>query len=200
MNPEMVPKIEKGTNSKDYKEIINSPEFKEWFNNSVIVDKHNTPLVTYHSTLIKNLEGTSLKRNETATDWNLYGIYFSSNREATERFFKELYENKQQNFDRYKTVPSERYSKEELEKIEKEGTYFNHNEATVKTFNCFLKIENPLILENHSELMDLHYSGATRESLMNNYDGIIIKQDSDFTDQYIVFNSDQIYILPSILK
>jgi hypothetical protein len=36
--------------------------------------------------------------------------------------------------------------------------------------------------------------------LKNSYDGIIIKHDSEFTDQYIVFHPEQIYMLPSLIK
>jgi hypothetical protein len=79
---------------------------------------------------------------------------------------------------------------------EKESFLRDH-ESIVKTFGCFLKIDNPLYLDNHQQLMDLYHSGTTREMLIKHYDGIIIKHDQNFTDQYIAFNPDQIYTLPS---
>ncbi len=200
MNLEALNKTEKVTKIGDYEELINSLEFKNWFGNSVVVDETGKPLLTYHSSTIKNFEGTSLKRSKTTNNWNSYGIYFSSNRQKTEAHFREYHEDMQNELDKYNSIPQEWRSRFDPEKINELNDYFNSNENIVKTFSCFLKIEHPLILNNHSELMNLHYSGTTRESLMNDYDGIIIKHDSEFGDQYIVFSPDQIHMLPSILK
>lgn len=35
---------------KQYKTVVNSPEFKSWFGNSITVDKDGNPMVFYHGT------------------------------------------------------------------------------------------------------------------------------------------------------
>jgi hypothetical protein len=200
MNLEQPKKSQTELIFKEYKQITDSLEFKSWFKDSVVIDNDGNPLLTYHSSTIKDFKGASLERNEAATNWNSYGIYFSSNRQITEAYFRESHEDKQKELDKYNSIPQEWRSKFDPKKINEITNYFNNNENVVKTFSCFLKIEHPLILNNHSELMNLHYSGTTRKSLMNDYDGIIIKHDSEFGDQYIVFSPDQIHMLPSILK
>ena len=189
-------KIEKTIVSKDYSQIIETSEFKKWFSGSVVIDNKGNPLIVYHSTNVKTFEGQNLKRNEKAEDWNSFGIFFSSNRNATRDFFTQDYIDSRERFDRLL-----KYKSNEMIDIKKEEKEFqNKYEKTTKTFSCFLSIKNPLILDNHQQLMELSYSGVTFELLKDKYDGIIVRHDSEFTDQYIVFESGQIYMLPSIVN
>ncbi len=190
------PKIEKTISSKDYKEIIETPEFQKWFSGSVVIDDKGNPLVVYHSTNIKNFEGQNLKRNEKAKKWNSFGIYFSSDKYATRNFFTQDYMDSKEILDRLL-----KYDSEETKDIQKDKQEFEEKyEPITKTFSCFLSIKNPLLLDDHEELIELYYSGTTFDKLNEKYDGIIIKHDSEFTDQYIVFNPEQIYMLPSLIK
>ncbi len=196
MKFENSPKIERIISSDDYKEIIETPEFKKWFSGSVVVDKKGDPLTAYHSTNIKNFQGQELKRNELATDWNSFGIYFSSDKEATRGFFESDYTDSK---DRYEKLLKTASGEEKFIIKKDQKDFLNKYEPVIKTFSCFLKIEKPLVLDNHQQLMELSYSGVTYEMLKEKYDGIIVTHDSEFTDQYIVFNSDQIYMSPSLI-
>ena len=190
------PKIEKTISFKDYKEIMETPEFQKWFSGSVVIDDRGNPLVVYHSTNIKNFEGQNLKRNDKAKDWNSFGIFFSSDKDATRDFFTQDYIDSKERFDRLL-----KYKSDEMIDIQKEKEEFqNKYEPVTKTFSCFLSIKNPLVLDNHQQLMDLSYSGVTFDLLKDKYDGIIVKHDSEFSDQYITFQSGQIHILPSLIK
>lgn len=190
------PKLEKVITSDNYKEVIETPEFKSWFSGSVVIDDKDNPLVVYHSTNIKNFKGQNLKRNNKTKDWNSFGMFFSSDKNATRDFFTQDYMDSKERFDRLL-----KYNSDEMMDIQKDKQEFEEKyEPITKTFSCFLSIKNPLVLDNHLQLMDLSYSGVTFDLLKNSYDGIIIKHDSEFTDQYIVFHPEQIYILPSLIK
>ncbi len=186
--------IEKSSNP--YENIIKSESFQKWFSGSVVVDENNEPLVVYHSSTIKNFDGIELKPDTQTDNWSSYGIYFSSDRSATRDFFKTDYE---QSTERFKRLMRDPLLKEKDSIIKDRKEYVKKHEPIVKTFNSFLSIKKPLKLNNHQELMDLYYSGATREKLMEHYDGIIVKFDPNFTDQYIIFNPEQAMILPSNL-
>lgn len=193
-NPLESKKQETGVVQNPYYEIVSNPDFKKWFEGSQVIDEQGEPLVVFHSTLKKEFQG-DFKLNENATDWLSYGIFFSSDREATRDFFKQEYEDVQW---RYNKIKTSGYSEQEQsELLEEKKKFEDEYESTVKTFNCFLNIKNPLVLNNHQELMDLAYSGVTREKLMEHYDGIFIKHDFQFTDQYIVFDPENIKMLPS---
>lgn len=169
------------------------PDFEKWFEGSVVVDEEGNPLKVYHSTTVKNFDGLNLKSNEKSEDWSSWGIYFSSDRKATVDYMKQNYVD---STDRFERLLSRESSENDL--ISKDQTeYFKNHESSVKTFSCFIKITKPLILENHQQLMDLYHSGTTKKQLEEQYDGIIVNHDSDFTDQYVVFNPDNIKILPS---
>jgi hypothetical protein len=168
------------------------PDFEKWFKGSVVVDNNGRPLKVFHATTIKNFEGLNLKSSEEG-DWSSWGVYFSSDRKATVDYMKQNYID---STDRFERLLSREDSENDL--ISKDRTeYLNNHESNVKTFSCFIKITKPLVLENHQQLMDLYYGGATKKQLEEQYDGIIVNHDSDFTDQYVVFNPDNIKILPS---
>ena len=53
--------------------VINTPEFKRWFGNSRVVDKHGNPMMVFH--------GTSSDNNFTAFRKKQSGIWFAKNSE-----------------------------------------------------------------------------------------------------------------------
>ncbi len=179
----------------NYGDIIDSPEFKEWFGLSKVVNENNEPLLVFHSTLKKKFDG-DFKINTQSGDWLGWGIYFSSDRKATRDYFTQDYDDAMWRFNK-----ADNYPEGEREQLLTEKELFmQQNEPVVKTFNCFLRIERPLYLDNHQQLMDFHYSGITRDVLMKEYDGIIVRHDPNFTDQFIVFNPNQIYTVPSDIE
>lgn len=180
-----------------YWKILKTESFKKWFNQSVVVyEDNNEPLMVFHSTLKKEIKGLGLKPNEQAVDWNSYGVYFSSNKQATIDFYNTQY---QDDLNRYEKLLSEDSSEKENIYLDKEK-YVLENEDKVKTFAAFVKIAKPLKLFNHEELMETSWAGFSRQELLKEYDGIIINQDSEFSDQYIVFETENIFHLPSELK
>lgn len=175
-----------------YGEIISNPEFKGWFEESKVVDGNGVPLVVFHSTSKKEFNG-NFKLNTESNDWLSWGIYFSSDRKATRDYFSQDYDDALWRYNKADNYPEH----ERRELLAEKESFLSNHEPVIKTFGCFLKINNPLYLDNHQQLMDLHYSGVTREVIQKKYDGIIIRHDPNFTDQFIVFNPDQIYTLPS---
>jgi len=180
-----------------YEQVVADPGFKEWFKGSAVATSEGEPLVVFHSTLAKSFDGLTFKLNTEADDWNSYGIYFTSDRKASRDYYSSEYENTNDRYDRLlKTAnPLEKLA---VRKERKE--YLERNEPNVKTFSTLLQIRNPLVLANHQELMNLSFSGVTREDLMKKFDGIIVRHDPNFTDQYIVFNPEQARIIPSDLE
>ncbi len=177
---------------KNEVEIEATPEFKKWFEGSVVVNDKKEPLPVYHTSLKKNFDGLHLKPGD-AEDWRSFGVYFSSDKNSTIKYYSQEYSD---SVNRYNSLLSQDISEKFV--IDKEKRkYLNEFEDQPKTFTCYLSIKNPLILHNHDELMKLYFSGVTKEELKEKYDGIIIKYDNDFLDQYIAFDSNQIKILPS---
>lgn len=180
-----------------YWKIIKTESFKNWFNDSVAIYEDNKePIIVYHSTLKRELSGINLKPNEKADDWNSYGVYFSSDKQATINYYENQYKDDAERFNR---LLSEDSSEKENIILDKEK-YYRENEGNVKTFGAFVKIKKPLELESHEKLMELSWAGFNRQDLLNEHDGIVIKDDPDFFNQYIVFKSENIFTLPSEIK
>lgn len=157
-----------------YWKILKTDAFQKWFKGSVVLHEDNQePLMVFHSTLKKEFEGLNLKPNDIANSWLSLGVYFSSYYERV-----------------ISTV--EEYP------INKEGY-----EKKAKTFNAFIKLKNPLILNNHEELMDIYFSNkntSKQDFLKKGYDGIYVKYEDEYGDEYIVFNPEDILLIPSELK
>ena len=180
-----------------YWKILKTDSFKKWFTDSVAVYKDNQePLMVFHSTQKKQFKGTDLKLNEGADDWCSFGVYFSSSKEATINYYKNQYND---DMDRYGRLLKEDSPEKGLIQAEKEK-YTTENEDLVKTFGAFVKITKPLELTDHQQLMELHWAGFNRQELLNEYDGIIISYDPDFSNQYIVFKEENILTLSSELR
>ena len=180
-----------------YWKIIKTESFNSWFNGSVAVYEDNgEPMIVFHSTLKRDLIGTNLKPNEKVDDWNSYGVYFSSNKQATINYYENQYQDDIKRFERL--LSEESGEKENISKEREQ--YLKENEGKAKTFGAFVKIKKPLELENHEKLMELSWAGFNRQDLLNEHDGIIIKDDPDFYNQYIVFKSNDILTLPSETK
>jgi hypothetical protein len=177
-----------------YWKMLKTESFVKWFNGSVAVWEDNKePLMLFHSTLKREIVGLNLKLNKRANDWNSFGVYFSSNKQATIDFYNTQYRDDIERFERLLGEDS----------VEKEGIildkerYIIENDNKVKTFNAFVKIQRPLNLDNHEELMEISWAGFNRQDLLKEHDGIVINNDSEFSDQYIVFKEENILIIPS---
>lgn len=183
--------------NKLYWKILKTDSFKKWFNNSVTVYEDNKePLIVFHSTLKRKITGLNLKLNKDTDDWNSYGVYFSSNQQATVDFYNTQYKD---DIERFKKLLSEESEEKEAILLDKEK-YINENDGQVKTFAAFIKIEKPLELDGHEKLMELSWAGFSRDDLLKEHDGVVINNDSEFSDQYIVFKTENILHLPSELK
>lgn len=198
------PKFEKTEkaekNEYPYQEIIDTPEFQEWFKGSFVEDDNGNPLIVYHSTNRKEWEGQEFKNNDDDDSlWCSFGIYFSSDRESTRKFYSDSYVDQVERYERL--LADKGASGDERKQIYRDQQeYLAKNEAAVKTFNCFLSIKNPLILNDQRELQELGFKGENRKSLAKKYDGIIVKNDLQFGPQYIAFDPKQIWMLPSDIE
>jgi|GEM_PF-2197332 len=182
-----------------YWKMIKTAAFIKWFQESVAVHEDNKePLMLFHSTLKREIVGSNLKLNEGTDDWNSFGIYFSSNKQATVDFYNNQYKD---DIDRFEKLLCEDSTENENIILDKEK-YIAVNGDKVKTFNAFVKIQKPLKLNSHAELMEISWAGFNRQDLLKEHDGVIINNDSEFSefsDQYIVFKEENIVIVPSKL-
>jgi len=179
-----------------YWKMIKTEAFIKWFQESVAVYEDNKePLMVFHSTLKREIVGSNLKLNEGADDWNSFGIYFSSNKQATVDFYNTQYKD---DMERFEKLLSEDSTEKEDIVLDKEK-YIAENGDKVKTFGAFVKIQKPLKLNSHEELMEISWAGFNRQDLLKEYDGVVINNDSEFSDQYIVFKEENILIVPSKL-
>jgi len=177
-----------------YWKIIKTEAFVKWFQGSVAVYEDNKePLMLFHSTLKREIVGSSLKINEKVDDWNSFGIYFSSNKQATIDFYNTQHKDNIERFERL--LREDSIEKEDI--ILDKERYISENSDKVKTFCAFAKIEKPLKLNSHEELMEISWAGFNRQDLLREYDGVIINNDSEFSDQYIIFKEENILIIPS---
>lgn len=177
-----------------YWKMLKVESFIKWFNNSMAVYEDNKePLMLFHSTLKREIVGSNLKLNERANDWNSFGIYFLSNKQATIDFYNTQYKDDIERFDRL--LGEDSVEKEDI--ILDKERYIAENSDKVKTFNAFVKIQKPLKLSNHEELMEISWAGFNRQDLLKEHDGVVIDNDSEFSDQYIVFKEENILIIPS---
>jgi len=179
-----------------YWKILKTDSFKKWFEGSVVLYEDNhEPKTVFHSTLKKLFDGLNLKLNTESEGWCNLGIYFSSDRDSTIDYYNNEYKD---SLDRFKGLLSQ--DNDEYNQIlSDKNNYLKENEKQVKTFRAFIKIKKPLLLEKHEELVRLWMSGGAKDVLAQ-YDGIIIRQDSDFSDQFIVFDPKNILLVPSVLK
>jgi hypothetical protein len=177
-----------------YWKILKTDSFVKWFNGSVAVHEDNKePLMLFHSTLKREIVGSNLKLNERVNDWNSFGVYFSSNKQATIGFYNTQYKDDIKRFERL--LGEDSVEKEDI--ILDKEKYIIENSNEVKTFNAFVKIQKPLKLNNHEELMEISWAGFNRQDLLKEHDGAVINNDSEFSDQYIVFKEENILVVPS---
>lgn len=179
-----------------YWKLIKTESFKDWFQKSVAIYEDNKePLIVFHSTIKREMVGENLRLNEKANDWNSFGVYFSSNKKATIDFYNTQYKD---DINRFERLLNEDSAEKEDILLDKEK-YSIENEDKVKTFGAFVKIEKPLKLGSHEELMEISWAGFNRQDLLKEHDGVIVNNDTEFSDQYIVFKEDNILVLPSEL-
>ena len=180
-----------------YWKMIKTEAFTKWFQDSVVVHEDNKePLMLFHSTLKREIVGSNLKLNKRADDWNSFGVYFSSNKQTTIDFYNNQYKD---DMERFEKLLSEDSAEKDDIVLDKEK-YITENESKVKTFGAFVKIEKPLKLNSHEELMEISWAGFDRQDLLKEHDGVDINNDSEFFDQYIVFKEENILIVPSELS
>lgn len=177
-----------------YWKILKTESFVKWFDDSIAVYEDNKePLILFHSTLKREIVGLNLKLNEKANDWNSFGVYFSSNKQATIDFYNTQYKDDIERFKRL--LGEDSVEKEDI--ILEKNRYIEENSDRVKTFNAFVKIQKPLKLDNHEELMEISWAGFNRQDLLKEHDGIVISNDHEFSDQYIIFKEENILVVPS---
>lgn len=63
---------------------IDTPEFKEWFGNSKVVDESGQPLIVYHTGTMNDVYDITKSRSYSGTpDYELPGIYLTANKEES---------------------------------------------------------------------------------------------------------------------
>ena len=150
-------------NSPAVLEITSTPEFKKWFDGSVVTDADNKPKIVYHGS------------------------------KSPERFT----EFKTEHDDADLITPSSRLK---IKSSISKGVYFTENKDYIKelrgegvqTYEVFLSMKNPYAIDESITSDKLSVS-FVEGSQAQGYDGIIT---SEGDGTYIVFESDQILIIP----
>ena len=135
-------------NSKD---ITKTKEFKNWFGDSKVVDENGKPLVVYHGTA-DIIEVFDERYGGETTANNEYGaFFFTDNLEVAEDYSRQAYIRRYEGRDREKL---EDYYKEQFNLTDEEIDNILDDleeaaENQIKTVDTYLKIENPLIINNN---------------------------------------------------
>ena len=133
---------------------IDTAAFKEWFENSKVVDESGQPLVVYHGTA-DIIEAFDDRYAGETTGNNDYGaFFFTDNLEVAEDYSRQAYIRRYEGRDEQELKS---YYKEEFNLSDKEINNIIDDldeaaEKQIKTVDTYLKIENPLIIDNNYEV------------------------------------------------
>lgn len=136
---------EKGTESK---------YFKNWFGESKVVDEAGKPLVVYHGTA-DIIEVFDERYGGETTANNEYGAFFFANdKEIAEDYSRQAYIRRYEGRDREEL---EDYYKEQFNLTDEEivnilDDLYDAAENQIKTVDVYLKMENPIIIDNNYEV------------------------------------------------
>lgn len=133
------------------KAATDTAAFKEWFADSKVVDENGKPLVVYHGTA-DIIEAFDERYAGDTTGNNEYGaFFFTDNLEVAEDYSRQAYIRRYEGRDEEEL---QSYYKDEfnLTDEEVESIIEDLDEAAenqIKTVDTYLKIENPLIINNN---------------------------------------------------
>jgi len=194
-----------------------SPEFKKWFGNSKVVDKHGNPSVVYHGTnqpisafskkrLGISTQSQSSKKAYFFTDSSEVAAEYAAKAGRTVRSGISDYEKKikelQKKVERLEAhaqatgnwTPYEK-AMEEYENYDI-GTSREDDETGQNILPVFLKIENPLVYDFEGKAdFNNKTAGLIDGAVKNGNDGLILKNVNDplpLSTHYIVFKPTQI--------
>ena len=113
---------------KDYKlqqDVTQTPAFKQWFRDSKVVDEQGKPLVVYHGTS-DNIKIFKKEKSGSINTLDEYGnFYFTDDIELAKEYSRKAFKVKNKKFKNEKIIES------------------------------YLKLENPFIIDNDSEVLDV---------------------------------------------
>jgi len=171
---------------KEYTNIKDKPNFKQWFGNSKVIDEQGNPLVVYHGTFNK-FDTFELGNNNGVYKPRNNGFYFTDNKSITDEFFgpsKNYYLSVQNPADlRRNNINSEKILKSIL----------NSSPQLVKYLNTVVSKEDLRLypLEAKGLLQTDEFIDAVKSC---GYDGLFIWDEigKNTFDSYIVFSPNQI--------
>jgi hypothetical protein len=195
-----------------------TPEFKEWFGESKVVDESGEPLVVYHGTAddieaFSNTEGGRTTRSESAKK----GFFFASVKSAAESYAdfarpSEI-DRLRQEYERLEKIAQNKRTPEAWDKYQQ--AYIKYEEAELnfvdetrgkksKVIDAYLKLENPFVYDYQgAKFRDQTYADLIDKAKENGYDGVIFKNTYDGTgdidsptnplmDVFVAFEPNQI--------
>jgi predicted nucleotidyltransferase len=194
-----------------------SPEFKRWFGNSKVVDKHGNPLVVYHGTN-QSISAFSKKRLgiSTQSQSSKKAYFFTDNTEVAHAYAEKAGRTIRAGISDYEKKVKELQKKvERLEKhAQSTGNWTPYEKAVEEYENydigtsredditgqnilpVFLKIENPLVYDFKGlSAFNNETSNLIDMAIKSGNDGLILKNVNDpepVSTHYIVFKSNQI--------
>ena len=201
------------------KAATDTPEFKNWFKDSKVVDKNGDPLIVYHGTQA----GIFTEFSQQYNDNKRPGFFFTNDEEVARSYsgtrrmigdeynFRNIYEVDKflegTDFDAY-----EEDGKYILEKIEFRGPVYEYDtlEAINKAipelveqpinYEVFLNIQNPYIIDTNETTWD-DIDGKTTNDWVsevastNEYDGIIFRNLHDSSTEWQAQESSDVYVV-----
>ena len=192
--------------------LVRTPAFKQWFgdwendpaNASKVVDSNGEPLVVYHGT---NEEFNVFKMaDKFREDWKVrdYGAYFTNSKKTAEFYSLDFEKKKkdyllfEQKLERLEREDNwQEWKKTYNEQKEKFGLFDLINQfESIKIYECFLSVKNPLIIDGDGENWFKVLKGVVDKALNLNNNGIIVKdiieQGNDVQTTFIAFQPNQI--------
>lgn len=186
---------------------------KEFFKDSKVRDNHNNLICVYHGSKTKGFDEFRYDPNkQTGTDYG-EAYYFTSDYEKAKGYsydstkdprIEEWQTKKKALINKFletqdpadkQAISALRVDGKTLTEILAAGDYDTGGEV----LECYLNLQNPLIVDGHGENYNHIYDNAFKEARNNNHDGIIIRNVQDNPrgefrnmDVYVAFKPEQI--------
>lgn len=190
---------------------INTPEFRNWFQNSKVVDAKGQPLTLYHGSPYFLEDGQFSKAmmgSATNAADAFDGIYFSDSKEVAEGYALQSDSAIDEAVEReYQLMLLDAESDAQVAEIEQaysegwiEETIRNDPQTYLRVNEVYVSMQNPYVVDYHGQVyQDVAYAQAIDIAKANGHDGVHLKNTIDsfgsediVSNVYIVFEPTQI--------
>ena len=193
-----------------------TPEFRQWFGNSKVVDSNGDPLVVYHGTNQEINKFSKARSGENTRSESSYrGFYFTTSPEVADAYAEKAantqvtdapnHEKKINDYMRKIEQASRRgdHNTEERLTLEMEELEYGAIQEDPKGQNIvpvYLSIQNPFVIDADENVSDWReFDSQIGKAKKLKYDGVILRNIKDdpmntfmVSNHYVVFKSNQV--------